>query len=112
MRLHSQARKGEFWARGCQKRWALTSTGGRGAGITLRPGISRSLTILLGRVAIRSVAATTWGTADELGRTTAIRRRKPRAARMESTRLAPRPPRATRTRAASAPLYGAATGFC
>ena len=51
--------------------------------MTLRPGILKSLTILLGSVAIRSVAATTWGTANELGRTTAIRRRKPRAARIE-----------------------------
>ena len=51
----------------------------------------RPLTMRLGRVAIRSVAATTNGTPAELGSTNTIRRRNPRAARIASTTLEPTP---------------------
>ena len=69
--------------RGCQSTWGLTSTGGKGAGTTLRPGTAaRSLKIRLGRVAIKSVFATTNGKPAALGSTTAIRRWRPRAARI------------------------------
>jgi hypothetical protein len=55
--------------------------------MTVRPGTAaKSLTIRLGSVAIRSVAATTKGMPVELGSTRATRRQRPRAARIDPTR--------------------------
>ena len=78
--------------RRCQNICGLTSTPGNGGFNTRIFGTGhRPFTIRLGKVAIRSVSATTNGMPAELGNTNTIRRRNPRAVRIASTTLVPIP---------------------
>ncbi len=85
---------------------------GKGGVSTRTPAIgNRPLTIRLGSVATRSVAATTNGTPAEVGNTSAMRRRSPRAARMKSTTLEPTPSGDTRKAAGVDEVRGCRVGF-